>query len=30
VIILPRAADQGKKAALKGALVHQTIFQGKW
>jgi hypothetical protein len=30
VRILPRAADQTKKATLGGALVHQMHFQGKW
>jgi hypothetical protein len=27
--ILPKAADHAKKAALKGALVRKTLFQGK-
>jgi hypothetical protein len=30
VRILPRAADHMKMAALKGTLVHHTLFQGKW
>jgi hypothetical protein len=29
VRILPRATNQAKKAALKGALVRQTLFHGK-
>jgi hypothetical protein len=29
VRIFPKAANQAKKAFLKGTLVHQTLFYGK-
>jgi hypothetical protein len=29
VIIFPKAADQTKKVAFKGILVHQTLFKGE-